>query len=438
MAFVSQKIPDELLPYKEKLSPRFYEVRKKVIKFMMEDIAPARKAYAKSYATLTNKWAEPPMLNELRAKAKARGLWNFFLPEVSGLTVLEYAPIAELLGAMPLCNAAMNCSAPDTGNMEVLEKYGTPEQKKKWLEPLLNAEIRSCFAMTEPGVASSDATQIGSSIVRDGDEYVINGHKWYISGAMRPECKLIVFLGKSDPTAPRHKQQSTILIPKDAPGVNIIRAMHVFGHAGDHAEIIFDNVRVPVGNMVLGEGRGFEIAQGRLGPGRIHHCMRSVGVAEMALSSMIYRARNRSAFGSLLANKDTIRHIIGKARLEITKCRQLCYLAACIMDDRGAKGARKYIAMIKYAAPKMAFDIIDEAIQMHGAHGVSQDSRLQGLWKGIRTLRVADGPDVVHLLTIAKSELASNHNPLGASISGTNKNIAKYGKFEKSPFYAHL
>ena len=300
--------------------------------------------------------------------------------QVGGLTVLEYAPIGEILGAYPLANLAMNCTAPDTGNMEVLEKYGTPEQKEQWLVPLLNGEIRSAFAMTEPGVASSDATQVSTRFDKDGDDYVINGHKWYISGAVREECKLLIVLGKTRFDGPRHTQQSMMLVPIDAPGVKIVRGLAVFGHVHDHAEIIFDNVRVPQSNIVLGEGRGFEIAQGRLGPGRIHHCMRTIGVAEQALAAIIHRANNRHAFGEVLRKKDTIRQVIAEARIEIAQVRQLCYLAACIADERGFKDARKYIAMIKVAAPKAALKIVDEAIQVHGAHGVSQDCKLPDMW----------------------------------------------------------
>jgi len=369
-------------------------------------------------------------VNTLREKAKEKGLYNFFLPEVGRISVLEYAPIAELLGMFSLANFAMNCSAPDTGNMEVLEKYGTKEQKAKWLKPLLNGEIRSAFAMTEPGVASSDATNISSTIERKEDHYLVNGHKFYISGAIRPECKLFLFLGKTSNSGSRHSRHSLVLIPRDAPGVKILRPMAVFGHEHDHAEIIFDNVKVPLENIVLGEGRGFEIAQGRLGPGRIHHCMRTIGVAEMALSSMIYRAQNRVAFGSVLSQKDAVRQAIAQARVDITKSRQLCYLAAVIADEKGFKEARKYIAMIKVDAPRMALHVVDEAIQLHGAHGIGQDSRLTDMYCGLRTLRVADGPDIVHLNTIATMELASGGGPIGSVVSGENVNIEKYGKFK--------
>ena len=325
----------------------------------------------------------------------------------------------------------MNCAAPDTGNMEVLEKFGTDAQKKRWLEPLLNGDIRSAFAMTEPAVASSDATNICSTIKRVGGEYVVNGHKWYISGACRPECKVFIFLGRTATEGPKHGQQTMLIIPRDTPGIKILRPLGVFGHIGDHAEIVFDDVRVPLENVILGEGRGFEIAQGRLGPGRIHHCMRTCGVAEMGLAAIIHRSKMRSAFGGEFEKKDNIRRIIAESRIEITKCRQLCYLAACMMDEKGAKNARKYIAMIKVAAPRMALQVVDEAIQVHGAHGVSQDSRLPGLWTSLRTLRVADGPDIVHMNTIAKMEIGNASgasNPFGKAVSGTNKNIEKYAE----------
>jgi len=363
-------------------------------------------------------------------KQKTKNYIIFFLPEVGRISVLEYAPIAELLGMFSLANLAMNCSAPDTGNMEVLEKYGSKEQKEKWLKPLLNGQIRSAFAMTEPGVASSDATNISSTIERKEDHYLVNGHKFYISGAIRPECKVFLFLGKSSNGGSRHSRHSLVLIPRDSPGVKILRPMAVFGHEHDHAEIIFDNVKVPLENMVLGEGRGFEIAQGRLGPGRIHHCMRTIGVAEMALSSMIYRSQNRVAFGSVLSEKDAVRQAIAHARIEITKSRQLCYLAAVMADEKGFKEARKYIAMIKVDAPKMALQVVDEAIQLHGAHGIGQDSKLTDMYTGLRTLRVADGPDIVHLNTIAQMEFAAGGGPIGSVVSGENSNIEKYGKFK--------
>lgn len=435
MQVMQREVPDALLPYQSKLTPRFFEVRNAVLDFCEQVATPATPTWVKQQKELLKtvdhptKCPEPPILNELRKEAQARGIMNLFLPDVSKLTVLEYSPIAEILGMNGIANLAMNCSAPDTGNMEVIEKFGNEAQKKQWLEPLLKGEIRSAFAMTEPGVASSDATNICSRIDADGDDYVINGHKWWISGAIRPECKLFVFLGKTSFTGPMHQQQSMILVPRDSPGVNILRPLAVFGDEHDHAEIIFDDVRVPKGNIVMGEGKGFEIAQGRLGPGRIHHCMRSIGVAEQALASIVDRAHRRKAFGRVLAEKDSVRTAIAEARIEITKCRQLCYLAACVADEKGFKAAKVHIAMIKVAAPRAALHIIDEAIQIHGAHGVSQDSRLAAMYVNMRTLRVADGPDMVHLITIAKSEIASGTSVIGRHVSGTNKNVEKYGKF---------
>lgn len=414
---IPEDLPDELLPFTGRLSPRFYEVRQKVVDFCNEIDAAA------------NDWSK---LRRLQDRAKEQGLWNFFLPEVSGLSVLEYAPIAELLGKYPLANWAMNCSAPDTGNMEVLEKYGTPEQKKKWLEPLLRQEIRSAFAMTEPAVASSDATNISSTIERvpkrdgSGEEYAVNGHKWYISGACRDSCKVFIFLGKTKASGPLHGQQSMLIVPKDLPGIRIVRSMDVFGHSGDHAEIFFHDVRVPLENMILGEGRGFEIAQGRLGPGRIHHCMRTIGEAEDAMEAIVYRARQRTAFGSKLVEKDGILQTLAEAKLQLTRSRMLCYLAAVVADEKGFKEAKQYIAMIKVDAPRMALKIVDDAIQVHGAHGVSQDSRLSSAYTHLRTLRVADGPDIVHMNTIAKEVLRREPGAAARALSGTNENIARF------------
>lgn len=435
MQFLSRDIPDGLIPFKDRLTPRFFEVRDCVLDFVQEETLPASMRYKAQHDELVKtvdhptKCPEVPLMKELRLEATNRGLMNLFLPDVSKLTVLEYSPIAEILGANSLANAAMNCSAPDTGNMEVLSMFGTPDQKKQWLEPLLAGEIRSAFAMSEPGVASSDATQIATRIDSDGSDYVINGHKWWITGAIRPECKIFVLLGRTSFTGPMHQQQSMILVPRDAPGVNILRPLAVFGDEHDHAEIIFDNVRVPKTNILLGEGRGFEISQARLGPGRIHHCMRSLGIAELALSAMVDRAHRRKAFGRVLAEKDSVRTAIAEARLEITQCRQLCYLAAVVADERGFRAAKVHIAMLKVAAPRACLQIIDDAIQLHGAHGVSQDSRLAEMYVGMRTLRVADGPDMVHLISIAKAEIASGVSHLGRATSGTNKNVEKYGKF---------
>lgn len=435
MQVMDKELPDGLLPYKNRLSPHFYEMRGKVLDFVTEVVRPNLPAYTKEKEALLKtvdhptKCPEAPIMNKLRAEAKARGIMNLFLPEVSKLSVLEYSPIAEILGMNGVANLALNCSAPDTGNMEVLEQFGSAEQKRQWLEPLLNGEIRSAFAMTEPGVASSDATNISTRIEADGDDYVINGHKWWISGAIRPECKVFVLLGRTSFTGPLHKQQSMILVPRDAPGVNILRPLAVFGEEHDHAEIVFDNVRVPKTNIILGEGRGFEIAQGRLGPGRIHHCMRSIGQAEIALAAIVDRAHRRKAFGRILAEKDDVRKCIAEARIEITKCRQLCYLAAVVADEKGFKAAKTHIAMIKVAAPRAALQIIDDAIQIHGAHGVSQDSQLAAMYTGMRTLRVADGPDMVHMMTIAKNELSAGTSEIGRRVSGINKNVEKYGKF---------
>ena len=380
--------------------------------FMDEHIYPNEEAYREHFKTTDNLWKSPTLMDDLKEKAKNAGLWNLFLPESehgAGLTNLEYAPLAEIMGRVFFASEVFNCNAPDTGNMEVIDRYGSEAQKEQWLKPLLNGEIRSCFSMTEPTVASSDATNIESPIVSDGDEYVINGRKWWSSGAMNEACKIIIFMGKTDPENPnRHKQQSMILVPMDTKGIEIIRPLSVFGYIDQpfgHAEINFDNVRVPKDNIILGEGRGFEIAQGRLGPGRIHHCMRTIGKAEIALELMVKRAGTREAFGKPIAKLGGNLEIISRARIEIDAMRLAVLQAAKAMDVLGNKEARVYVSAIKAMVPEKACKIIDQAIQMHGAAGISQWTPLAGLYTDIRHLRFADGPDEVHHMVVGRAEL---------------------------------
>ena len=395
-------------------SPRTQQLRERLMAFMDEHLYPNEARYWQELEANTQagrRWTPLPVIEELKPKARAAGLWNLFLPESeygAGLSNQEYAPLAEIMGRVLWSSEVFNCSAPDTGNMEVLVRYGTPEQKKQWLEPLLAGEIRSGFAMTEPAVASSDATNIEARIVRDGDHYVINGRKWWTSGGGDPRCKVFIFMGKTDPEAPRHQQQSMILVPRDAPGVTVVRALNVFGYDDaphGHMEIDFEDVRVPLTNMLLGEGRGFEIAQGRLGPGRIHHCMRLIGLAERGLELMCKRASARVAFGKTVAQQTVTQERIAEARCMIEQARLLTLKAAWMMDTVGNKAAKGEIAMIKVVAPNMACKVLDWAIQAHGGAGVCNDFPLAFYYAQARTLRFADGPDEVHRNAIARIEL---------------------------------
>ena len=401
-------------------SPLVKDLSARLERFMQEHVYPAEKHYQEQLGNAANPWSTPPLMQTLKQKARAEGLWNLFLPhreDGSGLSNLEYAPLAEIMGRVVWASEIFNCNAPDTGNMEVLIKYGTPEQQARWLTPLLNGEIRSAFAMTEPAVASSDATNIELSIRRDGDHYLINGTKWFISGAMNEHCKIMIVMGKTDPDNPdRHRQQSQILVPTDAPGVHITRPMRALGYYDEplgHAEIVFDNVRVPAENLLLGEGRGFEIAQGRLGPGRIHHCMRLIGCAQRALELTCARAETRRAFGRRIGEHQSVREDIARSFCDIEQARLLTLMAADKMDRVGNKAAADLIAAIKITAPMMAQNVIDRAIQIHGAAGLSQDLFLSEAFSYARYCRLADGPDQVHMMTLGKQLLRRHGAPGG-------------------------
>lgn len=399
-------------------STKVKDLQSRVSAFMEAHVYGNEKLFNQQLDEGNTRWKIPSIMEELKVKAKSEGLWNLFLPESDrgfGLTNLEYAPLCEIMGRSPIGAEAFNCSAPDTGNMEVLERYGNDDHKREWLEPLLNGEIRSAFAMTEPRVASSDATNIESSIRRDGEEYVINGRKWWTSGIGDPRCKVLIFMGKTDPDNPdRHKQQSMIVVPVETPGIKVLRTLPVFGYDDaphGHGEVEFKDVRVPVSNILLGEGRGFEIAQGRLGPGRIHHCMRQIGVAERSLEKMLKRVKERVAFGKTLAEQGTIMADIANSRMEIEQARLLVLKTAYMMDTVGNKEARAEIAMIKVAVPNMTLRVVDRALQAHGAGGVTTDFGLALSWAHSRTLRLADGPDEVHRAAVAKLELRRQLRP---------------------------
>jgi acyl-CoA dehydrogenase len=400
-------------------SERCIEFQERLKAFMDEHVYPAEPVYERQLTESGDPHHQPQIMEELKIRAREAGLWNMFLPDAdhgAGLSNSDYAPLAEILGRSHIASEACNCSAPDTGNMEVLHQFATPEQKQEWLNPLLEGEIRSSFAMTEPDVASSDATNISLSIERSGDEFVLNGRKWWTSGALHPHCKIMIVMGKSNPDGPRHRQQSQILVPIDTPGVQILRGLPVFGYQdqGGHAEILFEDVRVPASNLIAGEGDGFMIAQARLGPGRIHHCMRSIGAAERALEAMCKRAVSRTTFGQPVASRSNIQDWIAESRIEIEMARLLTLKAAWLMDTVGNRHARTEISAIKVAAPNIALKVIDRAIQVHGGGGVSDDFTLAWAYAHLRTLRLADGPDEVHKLSIARRELAP-YMPSGAS-----------------------
>ncbi len=401
------------------LSPQAEDYRGRLQDFLDSRVLPAEEEYEayrreKGYGDHTL----PPVVEELKAEARERGLWNLFLPDVSGLTNTDYATLAEITGwSVHIAPEAINCDAPNTGNMEVLHMFGTSEQKEQWLRPLMEGEIRSAFAMTEPDVASSDATNISTSIVRDGDEYVINGRKWWITGAADPRCRILIVMGKTDPAQSVHRQQSMILVPMDTPGVENVRALPVFGYQDQHGhnELRFSDVRVPASNLVAGEGDGFMIAQARLGPGRIHHCMRSIGVAERALDLMVKRAAARVAFGKPLVEQGVVQQQIAESRMEIEQARLLTLKTAWLIDRYGARGARTEIAAIKVIAPRIALNVVDRAIQVHGGGGVSDDFPLASMWAHLRTLRLADGPDEVHVRTVARQEIGRHARAAAAA-----------------------
>jgi len=392
-------------------SPRVEALRRQLLAFMDEVVYPHERTYAEQHTARQDRWQTPPIMDEMKRRARDAGLWNLFLPESEeggGLTNLEYAPLCEIMGRSPIAPEVFNCAPPDTGNMEVLERYGTEAQRARWLAPLLDGAIRSAYAMTEPDVASSDATNIRCRIERDGDEYVVNGRKWWITGAGNRRCEIFILMGRTDPDAERHRQQSMILVPRDTPGVTLVRPLTAFGYDDapvGHWEITFENVRVPCENILLGEGRGFEIAQGRLGPGRIHHCMRVIGLAERSLEALCARAQARVAFGKPLAEQGVVMEAVANSRMEIEQARLLTLKAAHMMDTVGNKTARAEIAMIKAVAPSMAQRVIDRAIQLHGGAGVSEDFGLARAWAHSRTLRILDGPDEVHRRTVARVEL---------------------------------
>jgi acyl-CoA dehydrogenase len=392
------------------LSERCQDFQRRLVAFVDERVYPAESLYKQQLLDAGDPHAQPAVIEELKADARDRGLWNMFHPDPrfgAGLTNADYAPLAEILGRSPIASEACNCSAPDTGNMEVLSQFGTPEQQDRWLRPLLDGEIRSAFAMTEPDVASSDATNIALRIDRDGDEYVLNGRKWWISGALHPHCRILIVMGKTNPEGPAHKQQSMVLVPLQTPGVAVLRGLPVFGYQDQegHAELLFENVRVPAANLIAGEGDGFLISQARLGPGRIHHCMRAIGAAERALELMCTRARERVTFGAPVSSRANVQDWIAESRIEIEMVRLLTMKTAWLMDTVGNKHARTEIAAIKVAAPNVALKVIDRAIQVHGGGGVSDDFPLASLYAHMRTLRLADGPDEVHKMTIARREL---------------------------------